>query len=164
MGELARELNLPLAKVHYHATKLVDCGLLQVSRVEPRQGRPVKYYKAIAEAFLVNLADLGEQVSDGLARELRGSLAREVNRLEVYLRYYLDEGGRPRVRQVNPDGEGLTDRVLDHWKIMRLAPKKRAALSAELTALIARYEDDGSPEGDLYLVHAAFAPKLLDTG
>jgi DNA-binding transcriptional ArsR family regulator len=162
LGELARELGLPFPKAHYHMTKLLDCGLLQVVRTQARQGRPIRYYRAIAEAFLVSSADLSEQVSDRLARELRQSVAQEVNRRESFLRYHLDPSGRPRVRQLDPEGRGVTERAMDHWKIMRLTSEQRVALAGELAALITRYEDAQAVDGgELYLVHAAFAPKLL---
>jgi predicted ArsR family transcriptional regulator len=48
-------------------TRLVDCGLVRVGRIEPRRGRPIKHYRAIAEVFLVNSADLSEQVSERLS-------------------------------------------------------------------------------------------------
>jgi DNA-binding MarR family transcriptional regulator len=161
LGDLARELSFPLPKLHYHVAKLIDCGLLRVHRMEARRGRPIKYYKAIAEAFLVNAADVSEQVSDVLSRELRQSMARQVNRRDSYLRYHLDELGRFRVNQVEPEGGDLKVRVLDYWKIMRLRPERRDALAAELTALIGRYEDaSSSDDGELFLVHAAVAPKL----
>jgi hypothetical protein len=154
-------LALPLPKVHYHATRLVDCGLLRTSRIEPRRGRPVKHYKAIAEVFLVSLADIGEQVSEGLSRELRKSVGQQVNRRESYLRYFLDPSERLRVSLEDPEGRSVTERAMDHWKIMRLTPEQRLDLAAELTALIARYEDASVEGGELYLVHAAFAPKLM---
>jgi hypothetical protein len=86
-----------------------------------------------------------------------------VNRRESHLRYHLDQFERLRVSQVDSDGRGLAERALDHWKMMRLTPEQRVALAAELTALIARYENASSKDdGELFLVHAAFAPKLLD--
>ena len=159
VGDLARELGVPLPKAHYHVKKLVACGLLQMARAEPRRGRAVKFYKAVAEVFLVNLADIREQVSELLARELRRSIGHVVSRREAYLRYYI-EGNRPRVRLVDSQGSRLTDRTLDHWKIMRLTPGQRSALASQLAELIARYEDAQQSEGELYLVHASFAPKL----
>ena len=159
LGDLARELGLPLPKLHYHLQRLVDCGLLRVARTEPRAGRAIKYYRAIAEVFIVSLADVSEHVSEGLTRELRRSMSQEVNRRESYLRFHLDESGRARVSLVNPEGGRLTRRALDHWKVMRLTAEQRVALAAELTAVIARYEEASTDAGELYLVHAAFAPK-----
>jgi hypothetical protein len=61
---------------------------------------------------------------------------------------------------VDPAGGELTDRALDYWKIMRLTPDQRMLLATELTALITRYENASTSAGELFVVHAAFAPKL----
>lgn len=161
LSELAREMGQPLAKLHYHAARLVDCGLLRVSRIEPRPGRPIRHYLAIAEAFQVSLADVGEPVGEKLARELRQSLGEQANRRELSLLYRLDEAGGMRVQLLDPDGRGRTSRVYEHWKVLGLTAQQRAELAKELTALIARYE--AAPPGgtvEPVLVHAAFAPKL----
>lgn len=161
LTELARQMGQPLKKLHYHLAPLVDCGLLQVSRVEARRGRPIRYYRAIAEGFLVSLADIREHVGETLARELRRSLAEEANRRELSLHYHLDEAGGTRVLLVDPEGRGRTARAFDHWKTLRLTAEQRIALAKDLGAVIARYDGaSDAARGEPYLVHAAFAPKL----
>jgi hypothetical protein len=160
LTELSRELGQPLPKLHYHVGRLVDSGLLRPSGIEPRAGRPIRYYRAIAESFLISLADMAEPVSEGLARELRRSLAEQANRRELSLLYHTDEAGRYRVRLIDPDGQGRRSRAFDYWKVLRLTPEQRVALGTELAAVISRYEASSSG-GELFFVHAAFAPKLL---
>ena len=159
LTELARETGQPLPKLHYHVGRLADCGLLRQSRTEARAGRPIRYYRAIAETFLISLADMAETVSEAWARELRQSLAEQANRRELSLLYHTDEAGRMRVRLIDPEGHGRRGRAFDYWKVLRLTAEQRAALGQELAALISRYETP-SPGGELYFVHAAFAPKL----
>src|SRR6516165_2290568 len=77
LTELARELNQPLGKLHYHMGQLIDSGLLAVGRIEHRPGRPIRYYRAVAKTFLINLADVKESAVEKLARELRQSLAQQ---------------------------------------------------------------------------------------
>lgn len=161
LTELARELAEPLPKLHYHLGRLTACGLLQVSRTEPRAGRAIQYYRAVAEAFLLSLADVAEPMGVKLARELRQSLAEEANRRELSLLYHLDEAGRMRVRLVDQDGQGRNSRAFEYWKVLALTAEQRRAMGAELAEVISRYE--GAPPesgGEPFLVHAAFAPKL----
>jgi DNA-binding transcriptional ArsR family regulator len=161
LADLARVLGQPLPKLHYHVTRLVGCGLLRVDRVQPRHGRPIRYYRAIAESFLVSLADVAESIGDRLARELRQSLADQANRRELSLLYRLDEAGQMRVQLVDPEGRGRKSRAYEHWKILRLTAEQRVAMAEEITALIARYEAaPASTAAEPFLVHAAFAPKL----
>jgi DNA-binding MarR family transcriptional regulator len=161
LTELARQLGQPLKKLHYHLAPLVDSGLLQVSRIEPRRGRPIRHYRAIAEAFVVSLADIGEPVGETLAREQRRSLAEEANRRELSLHYHLGPEGGVRVLLVDPEGSSRPSRAFDHWKNLRLTAEQRKALAEDLTAVIARYEAaSGGAGAEPFLVHAAFAPKL----
>ncbi len=160
LGELAVAFDQPLPKLHYHLVRLVDCGLLQVSRTEARAGRPIRFYRAIAEAFQVSLEDIAEPVGEKLARELRQSLAEQLNRRELSLLYYLDEAGKERVRVVGPEGRPRISSAFEHWKVLRLTADQRIALAGEMTALINRYEAASPPAGgELFLIHAAFAPK-----
>jgi DNA-binding transcriptional ArsR family regulator len=159
LSDLAKALDQPLPKLHYHVTRLTDCGLLKLSRSEARAGRPIRYYRAAAESFLISLADMGEMVSEGWSRELRRSLAELANRRELSLLYHTDEAGGMRVRLIDPDGQGRRTRAFDYWKVLRLTPEQRLALAQEITAVVSRYETP-SPNGDLFFVHAAFAPKL----
>ncbi|AAF11855.1 helix-turn-helix domain-containing protein [Deinococcus radiodurans] len=53
VGALARELDWPLDTAHYRVKKLLRLGLLRVVREEKRAGRPVKVYRAVADAFFL---------------------------------------------------------------------------------------------------------------
>jgi DNA-binding MarR family transcriptional regulator len=161
LTELASELDQPLPKLHYHLAKLTRSGLLRVSRVEPRAGRPVRRYRAIAEAFLLSLADVAEPVGEKLASDLRRSLAEDASRRDRFLLYHLDEAGRFRVRLMDPDGQGRTPRAFEYWKILKLTPEQRKALATELAEVISRYETapDAAGSQPSFLVHAAFALK-----
>ena len=159
LTELAQELGQPLPKLHYHVGRLTACGLLREVRLEPRAGRPIRYYGAVAESFLISLADVGESVGEGLNRELRRSLAEQTNLREFWLFYHTDQAGRFRVRMIDRDGAGRSPGVFEHWKVLRLTVEQRMALAEEIAAVIARYEAAPSA-GEPFLVHAAFAPKL----
>lgn len=161
LTELARELGQPLGKLHYHVRRLMACGLLIVGRTEQRPGRPIRYYRAIAQSFLISMADVAEPMGDKWTRELRQSLTRQFNRRNLSVMYELDEAGRYRVRLVDPDGSGQNVRSFDFWKTLRLTHQQRRSLAAELRALLSRYDAaaEGS-KGELFIVHAAFAPKI----
>lgn len=159
LTELAKEIGQPLPKLHYHVGRLVDGGLLRPSRTVPRAGRPIRYYRAVAESFLISLADMGEPAAEGWSRELRRSLAEQANRRELSLFYHADEAGRFKVRLIDPEGKGRSSRAFDYWKVLRLTAEQRTALAAELAAVISRYEAP-APGGEPFFVHAAFAPKL----
>jgi hypothetical protein len=161
LTELVRELGQPLGKLHYHVGQLMDCGLLTVERTEHRPGRPIRYYRAIAQSFLISLADVKEPMADKWARELRQSLTQQYNRKNLSLMHELDEGGRYRVRLIDADVRGQSSQTFEVWKILRLTSHQRRSLAAELRALISRYDAAGKgADRAPFIVHAAFAPKI----
>lgn len=53
VGQLAKELGLPLNGIHYRVRRLFEANLVVQTRVLKRQGRPVKYFRATSQAYLV---------------------------------------------------------------------------------------------------------------
>jgi DNA-binding transcriptional ArsR family regulator len=52
-SEVARELDVPLTTLAYRLEKLLEAGLLRVTRIRKRSGSPVKLYRAVADSFFV---------------------------------------------------------------------------------------------------------------
>ncbi len=59
----AEVLGKPVNAVHYRVKRFVASGLLEVARVEPRQGRAVKHYRSTADAFFIP-GGLGPHLSE----------------------------------------------------------------------------------------------------
>lgn len=51
--EVAAELDVTMSSALYRVRQLAALGLLEVTRSEPRHGRPIKHYRAVAEGFFV---------------------------------------------------------------------------------------------------------------
>jgi hypothetical protein len=51
--QAAEKLGWPLKTVHDRVRTLLALGLLRVTHLEARQGRPIKHYEAIADGFFV---------------------------------------------------------------------------------------------------------------
>ena len=77
LGELAKELGVKLNTLLYRVNKLVDLGLVEVVREEPRRGKPVKIYRAAAGAFFVPFESTTSVSLGGLL----GSMTEEGERL-----------------------------------------------------------------------------------
>lgn len=68
VSEAAELLRTPLTKVHYWVRSLCDAGLLHVVSEQPRKGRPIKRYRAIATEFVVPAEALPEDYFAGVMR------------------------------------------------------------------------------------------------
>jgi DNA-binding transcriptional ArsR family regulator len=155
LTDLQRLLGQTLPKLHYHVTRLLDAGLLQVSREQARGGRAIRFFRAVAERFVVPQELLGELPGEAMAAELRTLL--QMSRRDVSLRYGLDPRGNLRVTLVH-DEKAQFPKAIELWQIFRLSRQQRDALANDLRELFERYAKvEGGNE--TFLAHAAFAPR-----
>jgi DNA-binding transcriptional ArsR family regulator len=155
LSDLQRLAGQSLSKLHYHITRLLDAGLLRVSREQARGGRPIRFLRAVAQSFLVPQEFVGELPGEAMAAELRNRL--QLSRGDVSLRYASDERGGFRMTLVRDD-TGPSPRAMELWQVFRLSRQQRDALAKELRELFERYakEQGGS---ETLLAHAAFVPR-----
>jgi DNA-binding transcriptional ArsR family regulator len=165
LSQLEKRFGVPLSKLHYHIGRLLEAGLLMVNRTQPRAGRPIRFYRAIAAKFLVPHALLTEAPGENWATELRQLLRDENDRNdELSLLYAPAPNGDLRIRLVRAEHAGPA-RTFERWRLMKLNSSQRVALARELSELIERYAAlDPAVGSEIYLVHAAFAPKGQETG
>jgi DNA-binding transcriptional ArsR family regulator len=165
LSQLEKRFNVPLPKLHYHMTRLLDARLLTISRTQPRAGRAIRFYRAIAEKFLVPHSLLAEPPGENWATELRQLLRDENNRNdELSLLYAPALDGNLRIRLVRSEDAGPA-RTFERWRLMKLNPGQRAALAQELTDLVERYAAlEPATGAEMFLVHSAFAPRSPEGG
>jgi predicted ArsR family transcriptional regulator len=148
LKQLAEATGMPLNLLHSHIGRLLDLGLVRVVRRERRHGRPVKIYRAVAEAFFVPAHVARPSVQ--LASELRRLLDREEGR-GVY--YYYDERRGPTMER----GPAAGGRSAELWRVLKLTEVQARELGRDLAALFARYERAAGRRGRQYLCYAALA-------
>ncbi|MBO9574376.1 MAG: helix-turn-helix transcriptional regulator [Sphingobium sp.] len=165
LSQLQKRFGVPLSKLHYHIGQLLDVGLIAVSRTQPRAGRPIRLYRAIAGKFLVPHAFLADAPGENFATELRQLLRDENDRDdELSLLYAPAADGNLRIRLVRSE-DAEPARAFERWRLMKLNPGQRAALAQELSDVIERHAAlDPAVGGETYLVHAAFAPRGPEPG
>ena len=171
LTEVARALHMPLGRTHYWATRLLALGLIRVSRVRQRAGRPVRYYRSVAPAFFVPFAATP-------AETLEADLIREGTTLERRLgsAHARALGGLPHdhgtlIARTGADGNGIrTHRlperstntpVYSTWLERPYRDADARALLAELQALAQRYSTLPEPEGGegrAFCLRLALAP------
>jgi predicted transcriptional regulator len=156
VAEVAASSGEPLSRVYHRVMRLLSQGLLRIEREEKRDGRPIKYYRAVAQRFFVPIDLLHRSPGSGLAAELRAQLDEELFRSEREgVLFYVDNGS-PRVSWFGQSRTSGTAGEL--WQIVTLRPEAVRAFAAEVQALLAKYEGP-SVGGRPYLLHAAFAPR-----
>ncbi len=170
----AEAFRLPLQTMHYRVLQMLQAGLLEVVGVEPRQGRPIKHYRATATAFQVPLDLVPPGLLENLTQhvswkaQLERGLQQALNSVQIPI-------GTQLMVYLNSDGlliwsDGLIHNkeqpdflapeypaVLNHWTGgLRLDQADAKALQRELWELYQRYAHRGGAEK--YVLHLGLAP------
>jgi predicted transcriptional regulator len=103
VAEVARQLNLAINTVSYRVQMLQRLGLIRESRTEGRRGRPVRYYRAVADAFFVPLKRTA--LPDLAAMIDAWSQSLQMLYTESMAQVLLDQGGEWGVR-ISREGNG----------------------------------------------------------
>lgn len=173
VSEAAQEVGAKPNTVLRRVQRFLDAGLLDVAETVARRGRPVRRYRAIADAFFVPFeASDAEDLEAALAdREawVTALLRRSVVRARRDAigtwgtRIYLDTRGRVQVQMaVRPDVDAQPPgpdgpAVLSAWRdAIELDYPDAKALQRELFDLLERYQRKRGAQR--YVVHLGLAP------
>lgn len=184
VSEVAAEVGVAVSSMLYRVRRFMALGLLDVARIEPRKGRPVKHYRAVADGFFVPFQATPLESAEALSvhtfkpwQQLldesvgKAWLAAIDERQNLGIHVFRDEGGRLQ-RDIVPDSEGDDPQhffrallepdapaVWDTWGTLRLNHDEAKVLQRELAAVLRRYRDClGEGQGQEYVVRLAMAP------
>ena len=160
--EAAREVGCSLERLLYRIRQFERAGLLRETRRERRPGRPIRYYRAVADGFripfqLTPFADLEALMArqsapfDRLrhragARNIRGKMgeARVIYRDANTGELHSETARRPDEPPSDPGRDALANDVTD---LVRLDPRQALEFLDELNALYRRVQATRLPDG-----------------
>ncbi len=183
VGQVAQELGVSLSGVLYRVRQFLRLGLIGETRSEPRSGRPIRYYRSVADGYFVPFQATSVTNQEALAahafRRLREQLDESVG--QAWVKAFGEErpigiqvfrGSQGRLsRNIAPDPEGspgerpldallepAAPAVWDSWGVVRLTGEEAKALQRELAALLQRYWPPSRSATGAYMVRLAMAP------
>jgi predicted ArsR family transcriptional regulator len=157
LAEIAGTAELDLKRLHYHVGQLCRLGLVRVTGARRRAGRPVKFYRAVADAFFVPAEVAASGPSKALAMQLDRSLAALRTRTQEGVLYCRSQDSGPQIRAVaDPAAKNIAAAEL--WRVLRLSRSEATSLAREIKDLINHHARNQRPTDKPYLVHFAFAP------
>ncbi len=152
LGALASATHLPISLLHYHVTKCMELGLIEVVREQRRAGRAIKHYRATAASFFVPAELILEMPGTKLNQQMRmlldQNLARSLQGLD-----FTHDGYSPRAHLVKETEERAAATEL--WLDVELGATDAEQLAADLQAVIDRFRARRKPHEPRYLVHLA---------
>lgn len=175
---VAERLGRPLNAVHHRVRQFERLGLLEVERLEQRQGRAVKHYQATAKGFFVpftatNFDNLSQFLLDQLTpvtqyliqQTARSGQGLVQNIAQVGFRLY--DGGGFVSSDFSPEGQDYdffstllapeSPALMFSVFPLRLSRADAKALQHELVALMEKYGQRPGPEP--YLAQIALVPE-----
>lgn len=151
LSDLRDQLGMSLGLLHYHIGRLQSLGLVTISSIRARNGRPIKMYRAAASEFRIPGIASRRTPGAGLKEELNQALERADLRQPSNTVYFLDGEGMPRMRRLQQADGSAHQR----WWRLRLRPGDAAKLSREISDVVAKYENADRPRGEAHLCHFA---------
>ena len=152
-NEIAIRLSVPLKRLWYRLSRLIDAGILEVAGERKRAGRPQPLDQCSATSYFVPAELRRTTLGSELATQLRKALDRAHAPAGELVRW---DGGRFRVHKV-PDRSESGRRSIELWGRAAIDPKDLPRLEREMRSVLDRYSPKVPSDQD-YLVHFAVAP------
>jgi DNA-binding transcriptional ArsR family regulator len=158
LSELASTTGIELKSLHYHVGALAKLGLIIVSGCRARAGRPIKLYRAVAEAFFIPLDVMDTSPSAAMTGELRDARARLADPAREGTLYRVSEG-KFHMQPIGNSGKRQSP-TADCWRMLQLSSTEALRLAADMDACLKAAAERSRGATKAYLVHFAFAPRL----
>ena len=159
LSELSQILNLSLSLLIYHVGRLRRLDLIEIIGETRRAGRPRKRYRAVAKQFFVPASLASSSPNNALVEELRSVLERDrMRRKSAGTLYLIEDSGRPVMRRV---GEAASVRAFEAWIVLPMDAQRAENFGNDLKTLIAKYAAQRVGKPQPFLVHCAFARRIV---
>jgi len=168
LGSAAEELGMPASSLAYWIGRFQKAGLLSVVRHEPRAGKPIPIYRAMAGEFQVPLdampPGMRDEFLNGSRRHMFDEFTKAVDAVaEKYLRRgisvrpHVDRGVE--IEFLDAEDE-LPVSVAESWGVASLTDDEARELQATLQAMSKKYsERRDQPGTKQYVMVLGLAPK-----
>jgi hypothetical protein len=148
LGTAAEELSIPASSLAYWVKQLLRAKLITITRLEPRAGRAIPHYRAVADEFIIPFAAMPPDAHEqfvGSARSLMYEKltaavdsSRRNNHNGVGVRISMQPNRHLEFGVTKEDPPPLT-KAIESWGEIGLTTEEHAELSKALNDLIDRY-------------------------
>ncbi len=176
LAPVAQELAVDLSFLSRKVKRLINLGLLEITRTEARKGRAITYYRSTADEFFIpehtgaitkfqdqSQRQLNQQLQNGILEEW---MSREDSSTADWGLRIVPHNGRMIITGGIRPGESwnaLASNVLaaSYWRHPKLSPSDAEWLKQEIERLSLELEARHAEDGQPFLIRLAFAPKNL---
>lgn len=172
--EAAEKLGISLAQLYPRLQRLEKLGLLIVTKTEARAGRAIKYYRVVAEEFLipnraVTIEDLHEKQDALRSKQLwhciykAGFPGTQTNPDWGMRVFYHQRNGfvLQATWSEEQDWDLLDERhpvFLPYWYKLKMSKERARAMQRELHDVFFKYVNAQDDDSETYMIRVAMAP------
>lgn len=148
LGQAAKDLGIPLGTMRYWVDKMEELGLVKLSRTQKRKGSPIKYYRTVADNFIVplevfplaSIEELLRLKEEPPLQRIRKALANAALNHEGGWQAHFHLEGSVVFYTIKPNQGELEDAEIFYlWMPFRLTPDQAKTLRSELRDIQTRY-------------------------
>lgn len=167
LGSAAAEAGVPASSLAYWVGRFLTAGLVEVTRLQPRAGKPIPHYRATASEFRVPFEAMSASSRESLFHGPRRHMfERFVAASDRAASRYYTEGIRVRAHpdrgmelSIVEPAAGAPPPVTEWWGTATLHAEEAAEVHRLLEDIRTRYGRDLSGPGrDRYLMVLGFTP------
>lgn len=183
VGQVAEELEVDISSALYRVRQFLRLELIEQARLEPRRGRAIKHYRAVADGFYVPFSATSHATTETLSPDAFRNLHTLLNKsiaeawtlaagepMALGIHIYRNENGKisrnittpPDVDKPNHFFENLLEldgpAVWDTWGTRRLSREDAKKLQRELAEVFRCYPPDDREGNRTYMIRLAIAP------
>ena len=156
-SSLREEMESSMNRTHYALRKLLAIGLIIIEREASRAGRAIKYYRAIADCFVISSDRLG-LANSSLWNELQSNLEKHQSEWPDTVAFGTNQEGKPSQRRIA--SEKRDQKATEMWEISYLTTAQAKQLEADLRAVLAPYRNSTkNNRNSQWLIHTAICKR-----
>lgn len=171
VGEAAKQLGTDLTWTYKQVKRMEALNLLEQVGCRPRGGRPLRYYRTVAQRFRISpeaasleetLYQLGHQLERVIARKLADIIHQQGHFSGLYI--YLNDADEVDMHGTFPSGSGNHEAslspLISMWEHLSLDYTDAKALNEELELVLKRYKGKQGGQHS-YILRLALVPGSL---
>lgn len=132
--QVADELRLAPAKVHYHVQKLLSIGILELDHTEEINGIIAKFYKTSVDSFVIDYTNISDKVKSSVYSKSENLYISTIN---AYRDTFIDNIRKKVEKQMPPTTENRSGFLIHNTLKLRQQDYER--FYKDVTALIEAY-------------------------
>ncbi len=132
--QVADELSLAPAKVHYHVQKLLGIGIIELDHTEEINGIIAKFYKTSVDSFVIDYTNISDKIRSAVYSKSENLY---ISTFNAFRDTFIDNIRKKVEKQLPPTAENRSGFLIQNT--LKLEQNDYESFYNEMTALVEKY-------------------------